>query len=85
MQAAPPAGSGARAADALQPPPPPRAAGPQTYQGGWATDKGACEQCMCVRLHGGDDKYNTGLQTEPLKKNMGLTFLARVGDRCGEW
>ena len=58
---------------------------PQTYQGGWATDKGACDKCMCVRMHGGDNKYNPGLQTEPMQKHMGLTFLAKVGDRCGEW
>ncbi|GBF96386.1 hypothetical protein Rsub_09185 [Raphidocelis subcapitata] len=56
----------------------------KTYQGGWATDKGACDKCMCVRMHGGDNKYNPGLQTEPMQKHMGLTFLAKVGDRCGE-
>lgn len=56
----------------------------KTYQGGWAGDKGACGQCMCVRLHGGDDKFNTGLQKDAASKHIGLTFLAQVGDRCGE-
>jgi hypothetical protein len=54
------------------------------YQGGWSGDKGACDMCMCVMVHGADNKYNTGLQTEGVKKAMGLTFLAKVGDRCGE-
>ncbi|KAI8462327.1 MAG: hypothetical protein J3K34DRAFT_194117 [Monoraphidium minutum] len=56
----------------------------KTYQGGWAADKGACDKCMCVRLHGGDDKFNGGLQKETLSKHIGLTFLAKVGDRCAE-
>ncbi|KAF8072387.1 ttc4 [Scenedesmus sp. PABB004] len=56
----------------------------KTYQGGWAADGGACGQCMCVRLHGADDKFNSGLQTEQARKHVGLTFLAKVGDRCAE-
>jgi hypothetical protein len=51
----------------------------KTYHGGWSTDKGACDKCMCVRLHGADDKYNRGLQREPASKHVGLTFLAKVG------
>jgi len=50
----------------------------KTYQGGWASDKGACDKCMCVRMHGGDDKFNKGLQREALSKHVGLTFLAKV-------
>lgn len=56
----------------------------KTWQGGWADDKGACGQCMCVRMHGGDNKFNGGMQTENMKKHLGVTFLAQVGDRCGE-
>lgn len=56
----------------------------KTYQGGWAGDKGACDRCMCVRMHGGDDDYNKGIQKENARKHLGLTFLAKVGDRCSE-
>lgn len=56
----------------------------KTYQGGWAGDKGACDKCMCIRLHGGDDKYNQGLQKDALSKHIGLTFMGKVGDRCSE-
>jgi hypothetical protein len=50
----------------------------KTYQGGWAGDKGACDRCMCVRIHGGDDEYNKGIQKENARKHLGLTFLAKV-------
>lgn len=50
----------------------------KTYQGGWAKDTGACNKCMCVRLHGGDAKYNTGLQKDVVSRFMGLTFLGKV-------
>lgn len=56
----------------------------KTYQGGWASDTGACWKCMCVRLHGGDNKFNSGLQKDVAKERLGLTFLAKVGDRCSE-
>jgi hypothetical protein len=56
----------------------------KTFQGGWAPDKGSCGMCMCVRLHGADDKFNSGLQRDPASKHIGLTFLAKVGDRCAE-
>jgi hypothetical protein len=56
----------------------------KTYQGGWTSDTGACGKCMCVRMHGGDVKYNPGLQKESASKRVGLTFLAKVGDRCAE-
>lgn len=52
----------------------------KTYQGGWADDKGACNKCMCVRMHGADDKFNSGLQTDKASKHIGLTFLAQVGE-----
>eukprot|EP00878_Enallax_costatus_P034058 GHUV01037667.1.p1 GENE.GHUV01037667.1~~GHUV01037667.1.p1 ORF type:complete len:197 (-),score=33.99 GHUV01037667.1:117-707(-) len=50
----------------------------KTYQGGWASDTGACWKCMCVRLHGADNKFNSGLQTDHAQKQLGLTFLAKV-------
>lgn len=50
----------------------------KTWQGGWASDKGACNKCMCVRLHGADNKFNTGLQTKTAERQLGLTFLAKV-------
>jgi hypothetical protein len=50
----------------------------KTYQGGWAGDKGACGKCMCIRLHGGDDKFNAGLQKESVKRHLGLTFMGKV-------
>jgi hypothetical protein len=50
----------------------------KTYQGGWAGDKGACDRCMCVRLHGVDDNFNRGVQHDNVKPRLGLTFLARV-------
>ncbi|KAI8464817.1 MAG: hypothetical protein J3K34DRAFT_439029 [Monoraphidium minutum] len=56
----------------------------KTYEGGWAASKGACDKCMCIRMHGGDDKFNTGLQKEHAQKSIGLTFMGKVGDRCSE-
>jgi hypothetical protein len=55
----------------------------KTYQGGWAGDKGSCGKCMCIRLHGGDDKFNTGLQKEAASKHIGLTFLGKVRGTTG--
>ena len=59
----------------------------KTFQGGWAPDKGACGQCMCVRMHGADEAFNTGLQKPMVKKHLGLTFAARVRARAlgGGW
>lgn len=51
----------------------------KTYQGGWTSDTGACNKCMCVRMHGGDDSFNSGLQKEAVNKRVGLTFMAKVG------
>jgi hypothetical protein len=51
----------------------------KTYQGGWTSDTGACNKCMCVRMHGGDDSFNSGLQKEAVNKRIGLTFMAKVG------
>lgn len=56
----------------------------KSYQGGWAGDKGACDKCMCVRMHGADEVFNPGLQKDNAAKHIGLTFKAKVGDRCGE-
>ena len=56
----------------------------KTYQGGWAGDKGACDKCVCVRLHGGDDKYNPGIQKDNVAPALGLTFKGVVADRCSE-
>ena len=50
----------------------------KTYHGGWAGDKGACGKCMCIRLHGGDDKFNQGLQKDNTRKHLGLTFMGKV-------
>ena len=50
----------------------------KTYQGGWAADKGACGKCICVRLHGGDDKFNSGINKNAAQKHIGLTFLGKV-------
>jgi hypothetical protein len=36
---------------------------------------------MCVRLHGADDKFNTGLQRDSVSKHIGLTFLGKVRRR----
>eukprot|EP00877_Chromochloris_zofingiensis_P011105 jgi/Chrzof1/6248/Cz17g17110.t1 len=56
----------------------------KTAQGGWVADKGACGQCMCIHVRGVDDKYNPGVKYQSAKAHFGLTFLAKVGDRCGE-
>lgn len=59
----------------------------KTAQGGWVPDKGACGSCMCIRLHGIDDVYNPGVnarQKAAATGMLGLTFMAVVGDRCGE-
>lgn len=50
----------------------------ETYQGGWTSDQGACHKCMCVRMHGADNAFNTGVQKETASKRIGLTFLAKV-------
>lgn len=50
----------------------------KTYQGGWTSDKGACGQCMCIRMAGGDVGYNPGLQKDKAQKHIGLTFLGKV-------
>jgi hypothetical protein len=55
----------------------------KTYQGGWAADKGACNQCMCIRMHGADRAYNPGLQTQAAQRHVGLTFLGKVGGGPG--
>jgi hypothetical protein len=56
----------------------------KTYQGGWSQDTGSCGMCMCIRIHGADNKFNKGLQTEVAQKHLGLTFMGEVGDRCSE-
>lgn len=50
----------------------------KTHQGGWTADQGACHKCLCVRLHGGDDLFNKGLQKGLANQRIGLTFLAKV-------
>lgn len=50
----------------------------KTYQGGWTSDKGACNKCMCIRMHGGDDLFNKGLQKEKASQRIGLTFMGQV-------
>ena len=50
----------------------------KTYQGGWTSNRGACHQCMCIRLQGGDDAYNKGLQKDSVDAHRGLTFLGKV-------
>lgn len=56
----------------------------KTFQGGWAVDRGACGYCVCMRVHGGDIAYNPGLHRDAVRRRIGLTFMARVSDRCGE-
>lgn len=56
----------------------------KTYDGGWAPEKGACGKCVCIRVHGGDIGYNVGLQTPSVSPHIGLSFMGRVADRCGE-
>jgi len=56
----------------------------KTSQGGWADEKGACGQCMCVHMRGVDNKYNPGVKFYAAKQHFGLTFLGKVADRCGE-
>jgi hypothetical protein len=55
----------------------------KTFQGGWTSDTGACNKCMCVRMHGGDDAFNKGLQKELAQPRIGLTFMAKVGTIWG--
>lgn len=50
-------------------------------QGGSASDSGACGRCMCVRIHGADTSYNPAANQDNVRKYMGLTFAAQVGDR----
>jgi hypothetical protein len=50
----------------------------KTYQGGWTSNRGACHQCMCIRLQGADNEYNKGLQTDSVDAHRGLTFLGKV-------
>jgi hypothetical protein len=56
----------------------------KTEQHGWVEDKGSCGKCMCVSIFGGDDKYNAGLKLSTVHKVKGMSFMARVIDRCGE-
>lgn len=55
----------------------------KTYQGGWAGDKGACDKCMCVRMHGADTNYNKGVQRDVVGKHLGLTFAAQARSARG--
>jgi hypothetical protein len=50
----------------------------KTYQGGWTSDTGACNKCMCIRMHGADNAFNSGLQTDKVSKRVGLTFMGKV-------
>jgi hypothetical protein len=50
----------------------------KTHQGGWTSDTGACNKCMCIRMHGADNAFNPGLQTEQVGKRVGLTFMGKV-------
>jgi len=56
----------------------------KTYQGGWAQDKGACGQCMCIMILGADNLYNKGLHKEVVRKYVGYSFMGKVMDRFGE-
>jgi len=56
----------------------------RTQQGGWATDKGHCGQCMCVHIHGADEAYNPGLQRDNARAHMSYAFMGKVRDRCSE-
>jgi hypothetical protein len=56
----------------------------KTFQGGWTKDQGACHKCMCIRMHGGDDLFNKGLQKERVQQRMGLTMLGKVRG-AGAW
>ena len=56
----------------------------RSQDGGWAANKGACGQCMCVHVNGGDAAYNQWLFEDSVRAQKGLCFMARVGDRCGE-
>lgn len=56
----------------------------KTYQGGWASNTGACGKCMCISILGADDAYNTGLQRWAVARRKGSSFMGRVIDRCGE-
>ena len=50
----------------------------KSYQGGWGSNRGACHQCMCIRLQGADSGFNQGLQKENVNLHRGLTFLGKV-------
>lgn len=56
----------------------------KTFQGGWNADTGSCGKCMCIRMHGADELFNSGLQKDRAQKHLGLTFMGKVGDRCAE-
>jgi hypothetical protein len=56
----------------------------RTYHGGWASDKGSCGKCLCIRMHGVDSAYNPGFQPRRVRAHIGLTFKGIVGDRCAE-
>lgn len=56
----------------------------KTYQGGWATQRGACGKCMCISVFGADDLYNKGLVKTLVMQYKGLSFMGRVRDRGSE-
>jgi hypothetical protein len=58
----------------------------KTYQGGWATQRGACNKCVCVSVFGADNAYNKGLKgvNSLVAKYKGLSFMGRVRDRGSE-
>ena len=56
----------------------------KTSQHGWVDDHGSCGKCMCIHVRGVDNEYNPGAKYYAAKQYFGLTFLGKVGDRCGE-
>jgi hypothetical protein len=56
-------------------------------QGAWEPTPGACGSCMCVRVAGADSGMNPSVESmygPNVAGALGASFMAVVGDRCGE-
>jgi hypothetical protein len=56
-------------------------------QGAWEREPGSCGACMCVRMAGADEALNSEAPLQyaaNIASAAGSSFMAVVGDRCGE-